>query len=140
MEQKVLSDPSQYPSEDVIFAHIGGGKALWQALFDHIHSTHPGMTTEWHYYNDGKSWLLKGVQKKKTIFWLSVIPGSFRTTFYFGDKAEALILPSAIPEALKQQFLEGKHFGKIRGVTITYHDHSDVEAAKEMISLKLKMK
>ncbi len=89
---------------------------------------------------DGKSWLLKVTRKGKTIFWLSIVDGSFRTTFYFGDKAGRAIARSAISDALKKQFKGGKHYGKIRGVTILYKKKRDVEDARELIELKLSMK
>jgi hypothetical protein len=59
MEQPVLSDANKFPSEDIIFSHIGKTKALWISLFEHIHANHPDFAEEWRYYRDGKSWLLK---------------------------------------------------------------------------------
>jgi hypothetical protein len=140
MEQMLLSDPDQYPTAEIIFAHIGKSKSLWLALFDYIQAEHPDFAGEWRFYRDGKSWLMKMTQKKKTIFWLSIIKDAFRTTFYFSDKAEELISASAIPAGMKEQFRDGKHYGKIRGLTIIYANNSDVEAAKELIGIKLSMK
>ena len=41
---------------------------------------------EWRYYNDGKAWLCKVVNKKKTVFWLSIWEHYFKTSFYFTEK------------------------------------------------------
>ena len=140
MEQLILSDPNQFPSEDIVFSHIGKTKALWISLFEYIHANHPDFADQWRYYRDGKSWLLKVTQKKKTVFWLSVVKGSFRTTFYFTDKAEAALMSSGLSGELKEQFTGGKRFGKIRGVTITYAARENVEEAKILIGIKLRMK
>jgi hypothetical protein len=87
MELPVLTDKNQFPTEEVIHAHIGKSKALWLSLFEHIHTNHADLSEEWRYYNDGKRWLLKVSRKKKTIFWLSISKDAFRTTFYFTDRA-----------------------------------------------------
>jgi hypothetical protein len=140
MEQPVLSDASQFPTEDVISFHIGNAKELWTALFEHIHSDHPDFTEQWKYYRDGKSWLLKVTRKKQTIFWLSVIKNGFRTTFYFTDKAEEMLMSSGISEELKQNFRNGKHYGKITGLTILHSKKKHVEDAKLLIGIKLRLK
>lgn len=136
MEPMILTDPKQFPGEDVIFAHLGGRRALWDALFDHLHAAHPDFVERWRYYNDGKSWLMNVSRKKQTVFWLSVIRGTFRITAYFTDKARDAILSSALSADLKEQFVSGKSYGKLRGITITFHTKRDVEDAKTLIALK----
>lgn len=140
MDQLVLSDASQFPSEDVVFSHIGKTKALWISLFDHIHSNYPEFAEEWRYYRDGKSWLMKVTHKKKTIFWLGIIEGGFRTTFYFTDKAEEALMSSGISKVLKEKFQSGKKYNKIRGVTIVYATKKNIEEAKALIGIKTRMK
>jgi hypothetical protein len=140
MEQIILSDKNQFPTEEIIFSHIGKSKIFWESVFKYIHTEYPDFCELWNYYNDGKSWLLKVTKKSKTIFWLSIIPGSFKISFYFGDKAEPLIMNSAISDSLKEQFKEGKRFGKIRGLAIIMDNKQNVEFVKELISIKLKIK
>jgi hypothetical protein len=140
MEPLVLSDPNQFPSEEVIFSHIGKTKPLWISLFQHIDSDHPDFVREWRYYRDGKSWLLKVTQKKKTVFWLSIVKGSFRTTFYFTDKAEELLMSSSLSDELKDQFTAGKSFGKIKGIAIAYSKKQHLSDAKILINIKLRIK
>jgi len=140
MEQPILSDKSQFPTEEIVFSHIGKAKALWLSFFDHIHTNHPDLAETWRYYHDGKRWLLKVSKKSKTVFWLSIIQDSFRTTFYFTDKAEQAILGSSISDALKEQFVHGKRYNKIRGITVQFRRKEDVEHAKELILLKLSCK
>jgi hypothetical protein len=90
----------------------------------------------WRYYNDGKSWLMNVSRKKKTVFWLSGIKGTFRITAYFTDKAAGAIRASALSDALKQQFMEGPRYGKLGAVTITFRKKRDVEDAKILVALK----
>jgi hypothetical protein len=137
MEPMVLTDPRQFPSEDVIFSHIGRQRAQWEALFEHLRAEHADCVAQWRYYNDGKSWLLNVSRKKKTVFWLSVISGTFRITAYFTDKARDAIRPSPLSDALKKQFIEGPRHGKLGAITITFRRKRDVEDAKILVALKI---
>ena len=140
MDTPILSDKSQFPTEKVIFSHIGKSKTLWDSLFRYLAEEHPDFTQEWRYYNDGKSWLMKVQHKKKTVFWLSIIKGSFRTTFYIHEKAKKIVEDSKISEELKDQHRAGKGFGKIRGITVVYKNKKDAEFAKELIGIKMSIK
>lgn len=140
MEEKVLTDKEQFPTEKIIYSHIGKTKTIWESVFGYIHENHPDIICEWRYYNDGKSWLMKSTQKAKTIFWLSIIPGAFRITFYFGDKAEQAIMQSKLSDELKTRFIDGKKYGKIRGLTLIMKTKRNVEYVKELISIKQKIK
>jgi hypothetical protein len=140
MDTPILRDKSQFPTDQVIFSHIGKAKALWLELFQYLDKEHPDFTREWRYYSDGKSWLMKVQHKKKTVFWLSILEGSFRTTFFIHEKAAKIVENSAISEELKKSHRTGKSYGKLRGVTVTYKKKKDVEQAKELIGIKLSVK
>jgi hypothetical protein len=137
MEEPVLTERDQFPTEEVIFSHIGRGKRLWVLLFEEIHRDHPEFTEEWRYYLDGRSWLLKVSRKRKTIFWLSIVEGSFRTTFYFADKAREAIAKSALSDDVKEQYRNAERYGKIRGVTIRHRRMKDVDDARRLIDIKI---
>ena len=140
MEPIVLTDEKQFPTEKIIFTHIGKSETLWRTLFEYIHGKHPDFSEEWRYYKDGKSWLMKVTRKSKTIFWLSVIENAFRITFYFTDRAEEAIMNSSISDELKEQFKKGKKYNKIRGITIHFKKKKDVEHTKSLIDIKLSIK
>jgi hypothetical protein len=137
MEKPVLTDKDVFPNEEVIFDNIGNSVKFWKPLFEFLHTSHPDFKEEWRYYKDGNSWLMKVTRKSSTVFWLSVIANGFRITFYFGDKAESLIVQSSIREERKQQFLSGKHYGKIRGITVHPQSPDDLEDIKTLIGIKL---
>jgi hypothetical protein len=136
MEKRVLSDANIYPSENVIFSHLGKVKASFSSFMDYNHSAHPDFVESWRYYNDGKSWLLNVAKKKKTVFWLSVGDGFFRATFYMNSKAEQSIIDSKIPEPLKKQYLEtaGKKF---RPISLVIKTKKDIEIYRGLLELKL---
>jgi hypothetical protein len=140
MEAPVLTDQNVFPTEEIIFSQIGKYGVLWNSMFEYIHKAYPDLEEQWRYYKDGKSWLLKVTRKTKTIFWLSLIKDTFRVTFYFTDRAEEAILKSSISEELKGMFTEGKHFNKIRGITIIFKRRKDIADAKALMQIKLNVK
>ena len=140
MDTPILSDKSQFPTDEVMFSHIGTAKALWLSLFQYLDQGHPDFTREWRYYNDGKSWLMKVQHRKKTVFWLSMLKGTFRTTFYIHEKAKKIVEDSKLSKELKDRFRTGKSYGKIRGITVVYKTRKDVEFAKELIGIKVSIK
>ena len=140
MEKPGLNDESVYPDDDVLSQYLGEVKSIWDSFIDFIAMNHPSFTGEWRYYRDGKSWLYKLTKKKKTISWISVYQNKFRTTFYFPDKAEDLISKSNLAKEYIDQFIHGKHYGKIRGITIDIFKPSDLEATKALIEIKEKLK
>jgi len=140
MEPHVLTDPKLFPSDEVVFSHLGKTRSLWEAFFEFIHAEHPDFELKWRYYNDGKSWLMNVSRKKKTVFWLSVARGSFRITCYFTDKAAAAIEASALSDELKAQFIGGKRYGKLGGITVTVKKKGDLKDARALVALKASQK
>ena len=140
MDHPVLSDKTQFPTEDIIYSHLGKARNIWISFFEYLHENHSDITPEWRYYNDGKSWLMKVTRKKKTFFWLSIQKGTFRVTFYFTDRATEAIEGSTVPKGMKKQFKEGKHYGNIRGLTVIFKYKKDIESAKKLLSIKLNTK
>ena len=139
-EKKVLSDKSVIPTDEYIFSLIGDNKLHWKKIMDHVSENYKDASGSWNYYNDGKQWLFKMVRKKKTIFWSSLIDKTFRITFYLGNKAEAIIENSDLPQAVKDEFKTAKRYGLIRPLTFVINSETDVDNVVKMISIKSKMK
>ena len=137
MEKPLLNDKDLYPSEELIHSIIGKTDTLWDSFFNLIEKEYPDFSKEWRFYNDGKTWLMKVVNKKKTVCWVSILKGAFRTTFYFTDKAEEDIFRSGISDDLIEQFKNGKHYGKIRGLTIKVTRKKDIEYIFSLIPIRL---
>jgi hypothetical protein len=139
-EKLVLGDKSVYPSEEILFSIIGDKKIVWQEIMSYVNQNYKNITEEWRYYNDGKQWLFKMQLKKKTIFWIGVLRDTFRITFYFGNKAEPLIVNSNLPGKMKDDFVSGKKYGKIRAISIRISGTGDLENIYRLVELKAKMK
>lgn len=135
-----LSNPSRQPGDDLVFALIGDRKKYWQSIMKHLLENYKDITWGWNWYNDGKQWLFKLVQKKKTIFWAAILTtGQFRISFYFGDKAEPVILESGLPQKVKDDFMNGPRYGKIRPITLLIDKDEDVDVVLKVAEIKSKL-
>ncbi|MBN1416075.1 MAG: DUF3788 family protein [Bacteroidales bacterium] len=139
-EKFILSDPSIVPNNKYISSIIGDKSRLWENIMNHVHENYEDISEVWKFYNDGKQWFFRVIQKKKTLFWIGVLKDTFRVTFYFGDKAEPLIEGSSLPESIKNNFKSAKHFGKIRGISIKMTKDRDVEYVLKLTALKSTLK
>jgi len=140
MEPPVLTDKSVFPDDALVFSYIGQNRLHWQKLLHAVREKYPDVLEVWNYYNDGKSWLFRTILKKKTLFWIGIFDGSFRITFYFGDKAESVIEESGLPGAIKTDFRNGRHYGKIRAITLRVKGPDDIENAIRLTEMKAKIK
>jgi hypothetical protein len=140
LDKPILSDPAIIPDELLLKTLLGDKMEWWNQIMEHTMQHYPSVSPVWRYYNDGKQWLFRLLQKKDTIFWTSLVGNTFRITFYFTDKFEPFILGSHISEEVKTGFLTSKHYGKIRGITIRMESTQDIEAVKELIAIKLQIK
>jgi hypothetical protein len=137
--EAILYDPSVYPTDDVIFSHIAENKVHWQRFHTGVRQAYPGSEGIWRFYNDGKSWLFRFMLKKKTLCWIGLFENTFRITFYFSDKAQALIETGDLPETLKENFRNGKYYGKIKAITILVKAESDVDNALSLAGIRVRV-
>jgi len=140
MEKPCLNDKNEYPNDEVLSRYLGKTKKAWDAFIDFIKEAYPSFSGEWRYYNDGKNWLYKLTKKKKTICWIYIWPHLFKTTFYFPDKAEAFITESKLKKDYIDQFIRGKRYGKIRGLTVEIKNPTDLNTTKTLIEIKEQVK
>ncbi|MCJ7448857.1 MAG: DUF3788 domain-containing protein [Bacteroidales bacterium] len=139
-EKFMFPDRNVFPTDDLIFSIIGEKKTLWDHIMQYASDNYKDISGIWNYYNDGKQWLFKLTQKKKTIFWAAILEDTFRITFYFGDKAEPVIEASELPDSVKHDFKTGKRYGKIRAISLKINKTSDIEIVKTLIAIKSKIK
>jgi hypothetical protein len=136
----ILSDKEVIPTDVYVFSILGEKSELWKSIMKHAVEDYKDISGTWNYYNDGKQWLFKMVQKKKTIFWAGILQDTFRITFYFGDKAEPIIENSDLPQSIKDGFKTAKKYGAIRPVSVKISGQQDVENVLKLIVIKSKIK
>ena len=140
MEKPCLNVKEEFPDDKVLNRCLGKVKNTWDSFIEFINGSYPSFSGQWRYYKDGKSWLYKITKKKKTICWVSVYSNKFKTTFYFPDKAEDLITASKLRKQYIDQFVHGKRYGKIRGITVDVNKPVDLNSTKKLIEIKEQVK
>ncbi len=137
MEERLLNDPGEYPDDAVLARHLGRAKLAWDAFAAGIASAFPGVSLEWRYYNDGKSWLCKVVNKKKTVCWVSVWDKCFKTTFYFMARHDKDIEALPIASELKHSYAAHDRVGKLRPFTIVVGTKKGLQSVFELVKYKI---
>jgi hypothetical protein len=139
-ETLLLTDKDIFPTDEYIFSIIGEKKVFWQQIMNYMAVNYKDSAGIWNFYNDGKRWLFKMTIKKKTIFWAGILNETFRITFYLGNKAEAIIDDSDLPQDIKDGFKTAKRYGLIRPVSFLVCNQTDIDNILKMIALKCKLK
>jgi len=135
VEEPCLKDKSEYPDDKVLKHYLGDAKDAWDRFAAFLEDNYAGYSREWRYYNDGKSWLHKITKKSKTICWVAVCHGKFKTTFYFPDRAESLIVNSNLRKKYIDQFVNGRRYGNTRGLTVDIRTIADLSTTKKLIAI-----
>lgn len=132
----ILNDPSVAPTPEVLKSTLGSNYENYLELLTIIDKL--GLTAQWHYYKDGKSWLCKVLHKKKTVFWLSVWASCFKTTFYFTEKNLEGIDELPINQQIKADFYAHKAIGRLLPMLISITDNSILTDVETVIKYKIK--
>ena len=113
MDTQLLREQDIFPSEEKLKQSLGGIYPVYESLMKTVTGAEYGLTAEWNYYKDGRSWLCKVCHKKKTVFWLSVWKGWFQTSFFFTEKHLEAIAALDVDEKIKEDFCRQKPIGKL---------------------------
>lgn len=136
----LLRDPAVKPTNEALKDILG------KALFD-IYKELTDMVTnefelecEWRFYNDGKVWLCKVVNKKKTIFWLSIWEECIKTSFYFTEKTRAGISELPINKEIKDKFEKAEPTGRLIPLILDIDRKQQLKDLRKIIGYKKKLK
>jgi len=140
MDKPSLNDPAVPPSPEVLQNVLGMGFPVYEKTMAVITANPYGLVPEWRYYNDGKAWLCKVVFKKKTIFWLSVWDGFFKTGFYFVERHCPGIHELEIDESIKQNLRLAKPSGTLNPVGLVLNREEQIPDLLKIIEYKKDLK
>jgi len=137
METQLLREPEFFPSKDVLKHALGEVYDVFEELETILVQDKFALTYEWRYYKDGKSWLCKVCHKKKTVFWLSIWDGFFKTSFFFLERHMEGIAALQIDE---NSFTIAKEFGKMIPLIFNINDKKQFSDLLKVIEFKKKSK
>jgi hypothetical protein len=140
MDGQILKDPQVLPVEEVLGNALGSSFTTFNELINTITKSEFGLIPEWRYYKDGGAWLCKVQFKKKTIFWLSVWDGYFKTTFYFTEKNCGGLADLNIDEKILKDFAANKPIGKLLPLTLCIEQQEQLADLLKLAAYKKKLK
>lgn len=136
----LLRDSAIKPNEQVLKNTLGEESfAIYQELLDII-TNEFGLEYEWRYYKDGKAWLFKGVNKKKTVFWLSAWEGFIKTNFFFTEKTRSGISDLPISNEIKETFKKAQFTGKLVALILDIEKKDQLNDFREIALYKMSLK
>ena len=133
----LLREPEIIPSKEVLKDALGEVYSVLEELETQLTETEFALTFDWHYYRDSKGWLCKVCHKKKTVFWLSVWEGFFKTSFFFLERHLEGIAALEIDE---NSFTIEKEWGKMIPLIFTINNKKQFPDLLKVIEFKKKSK
>lgn len=140
METQLLKNAREIPQGEVLKKALSGKYALYEKFEKKVSCKEYEISLSWKYYKDVKSWLCKAVYKKKTVFWLSVWEGYFKTSFFFAGRLLEEIKKSDISDGLKKGLDNKSSKEKLIPVIVNAADKKDMDDIFKLISLKMRLK
>jgi hypothetical protein len=137
-EKPVLNNKDEYPDNRIIRKVLKDNFILYEELINSLTTTPHDLNYEWRYYNDGKSWLCKVLNKKRTILWLSIFEGYFKVAFYFSAKTSAGINDLEIDENIKSDFEKADFIGRVKPLVINVLDKENIQDILKIANYKKK--
>ena len=138
MENQLLTDSEMFPDNAVLQAVLGKKFALYEEFVKQLGEKN--IVPEWHYYNDGKSWLGKTMYKKKNIAWVSVWDTGFKITFFFTEKTLSGFYALEISDEIKQEAKKQKNLGKLIPVLLLISGKKVLKDAMRIFEYKMGLK
>lgn len=130
----LFRDPDVAPTPDSIRAALGPAAGAWERLTRLV--TGSGAEVAWRYYRDG-GWLARAARGRKTVAWLSVVPGCARITFYFTERDRAALAGhAALPADLRARIATAALIGRLLPVTVEVRDDSALAEVGALIAAK----
>jgi hypothetical protein len=136
MEKMLLTDPEIFPSKEVLQAALGNVYNVFEE-FETLLTNELNLTFDWRYYKDSKGWLCKVSHKKKTVFWLSIWEGFFKTSFFFLERHLEGI---AALEIDNERFVLEKEWGKMIPLIFNIKDKKQLPDVVKMARFKIQAK
>jgi hypothetical protein len=138
MEELLLTNPDIFPENDVLDNILGKQYKCYQKLVEKLNENK--LTIEWNYYKDGKSWLCKITNKKKTVCWLSIKNTGINMGFYFTEKNINGVKELEIDEKIKEMANNTKNVGKLLPIIFVIDNNNKINEAIKIVEYKMKLK
>jgi hypothetical protein len=133
MEIQLLREQEIFPSKAILQEALGETYHALETLETLLTQDDFALTFHWNYYKDSKSWLCKVSHKKKTIFWLSIWNGFFKTSFFFLERHLEGIAALSVNE---DNFKMEKEWGKMIPLIFNINNKEQISDLLKIVTFK----
>lgn len=119
---------------------FGRSLYLWIDLKKFLRRTFKDVTEEWKFFSEGSACVIKFVQGKRILFYITPGNHQFETAFSFGNKAVEAILKSDLPQEYIDKLISAKQFLGGRGLKINVKSNKQLVVVKKLITVKILLK
>lgn len=136
MAASIFGNKALQPDAQQLANALAKSAKLWEKIQSPLAVDYEPLTYEWKFYGPKTGWLMKVLQRKRNLFFLTPLAGSFRLAFVFGEKAVAAIAHSDLPEPLKAAIKSAPKYVEGRGLQIEVKSDDDVSNVIKLIAFK----
>jgi hypothetical protein len=119
----VLIDKDHQPSDEEL-------QAVLKRSFTHfnkIRELSKDQIQEWKYYGKKNGWLFKVSNKKRSLFYISPLAGSFLAGMTVNEADKELVLQSSCDDVIKSELREAKKYMEGYPIPITIKTKKDLD-------------
>lgn len=134
MDSIVLKDKDLAPTTDVLRAALKESFPAYEKVETELKES--DIIIEWRYYNDGKAWLGKLLNKKKNLGWLYIHDGYFSVSCFFMEKHREAVSKANLPEQSRKAFLLDQSEAKLKPINIPVYSIGQVADIHALVNFK----
>ena len=94
-----------------------------------------GYAQEWKFYGPRIGWQFKVAQKKKALFYLTPMEGSFRLAFAVRENEKEVLLSSNLPAKTRAELISAKKYPEGYPLRLLVTKESDVRIARLVVGV-----
>jgi hypothetical protein len=132
-----FDDKSREPSIADLEGTLGRSSSLWSSLVSHIEAAYPPLEQTWGFAGAKWGWSLRLKQKKRTVLYMTPCSKHFVVGFALGEKAVKAAIARPLPDSIVAVIADAPRYAEGRGVRIEVRTKRELEAVKELASVKM---
>ena len=137
MTTSVFDNKTKLPDDRSLGRVLKDTKSVWQEIITHLDAEYGEIRREWKHYSQKSGWVVKVVQKKRTLFYLIPHDGYFDLAFVFGDKAVAAAEQSTLPKKMLAELRDARRYVEGRGLSVPVKSSRALKSIKTLVAIKL---
>lgn len=137
MAASVFDDKSKTPDDRSLGRVLKDTKPVWLQIVTHLDGEYGNIRKEWKHYSQKSGWVLKVIQKERTVFYLIPHEGHFEVSFVFGDKAVAAAEKSSLPKKWIDRLRAARKYAEGRGLSVPVKSPRALKSVTTLVAIKL---